>query len=132
MQLPWPRSWQPAGRRIKVLVLQLVQLAVHLICAVLLARSVWVLCSTVDYFNANADPKEGGKAPAASSGQEGGTSFQLPSRHFGRFPNTDGPTHPSPNQRHSAAISPVRHKVKSVYNKGENRTAGRAGVLMFR
>lgn len=60
MQLPWPRSWQPASRRIKVLMLQLVQLALPLICSVLLAHS---LSSTVDYVNANVDPKEGGEAP---------------------------------------------------------------------
>lgn len=72
MQLPWPRSWQPAGRRIKVLVLQPVQLALPLICSVLLAHSLWVFSGTVDYFNANVDPKDGGKDPAARSEQEVG------------------------------------------------------------
>lgn len=46
--VPRPQSPQPAGTRIKLLVLQLAQLALRLICSVLLAHSLRVLCSTVD------------------------------------------------------------------------------------
>lgn len=71
-----------------------------------------------------------------------GTSFQLwmfispvfaPAGVRSRgFPNSDSPTRPSANQRHCAVISPVRRKVTCVCNKAEDRTAGRAGVLVFR
>lgn len=78
MQLPWTQSWQPAGTRIKVLVLQLMQLALPLIFLVLLAHSLWVLCSTVDDAKAKVHPKAGGKAPAAIEGLEaGGNEFSF-------------------------------------------------------